>query len=144
VFIFRGPKISGLPSPQKQYLKIKSRFILQLIWQLKDKEIFCYLATKPRRGRREPPAAFSYCNSHNCSYCPSITQTAFWDNVILSVESQPTFQRKILPRFSGLNNRPSSACYLLHSGFLLGSFFTPEDGDVMFLRKSTDSQRTTR
>jgi hypothetical protein len=107
-----------------------------------DKELFCYLATKPRRGFREPPAAFSYCNCRNCSYTPSITQTAFWKelsllgyNSVLYVESQPTFQRKILPPSSGLNKRPSSACYLLHLGFLLGLFFTPEDGDGMFLRK---------
>jgi hypothetical protein len=28
----------------------------------------------------------------------------------------------------------SFACYLLHAGFLLGSFFNPEDEGNMFLR----------
>jgi hypothetical protein len=27
----------------------------------------------------------------------------------------------------------SSACYLLHGGFMFGSFFDPEDGGDMFL-----------
>jgi hypothetical protein len=36
------------------------------------------------------------------------------------VESQPTFQRNMPPPSSGLK---SSACYLLHAGFLLGLFF---------------------
>jgi hypothetical protein len=30
--------------------------------------------------------------------------------------------------------KPSSACYLLLAGFLLGLFFNPEDGDDMFLQ----------
>jgi hypothetical protein len=34
----------------------------------------------------------------------------------------------------------TSACYLLRAGFLLGSFFVPEDGSEIFL----GFQRTTR
>jgi hypothetical protein len=39
------------------------------------------------------------------------------------------------PPSLGLKNKPSksSACYLLHTGFLHGMFFNPEDGDNMFL-----------
>jgi hypothetical protein len=36
------------------------------------------------------------------------------------------------PPFSGSKSR---TCYLLHAGFLIGSFFEPEVGDDMFLRK---------
>jgi hypothetical protein len=30
--------------------------------------------------------------------------------------------------------KQSSACYLLHAGFLLGLFFDPKDGGSMFLQ----------
>jgi hypothetical protein len=58
-------------------------------------------------------------------------------NAVLSVESKPTFRRLISPPSSGQNNNPSkkptSACYLLYAGFLLGIFFDPEDRGDMFL-----------
>jgi hypothetical protein len=52
-------------------------------------------------------------------------------NVVQSVERQPTYQRNMLHPSSGLK---SSACYLLHTGFLLGLFFDPEDGSDVFFR----------
>jgi hypothetical protein len=37
-------------------------------------------------------------------------------------------------RHFGGTYRSGSACYLLHTGFLLGLFFDPEDGGDMFFR----------
>jgi hypothetical protein len=36
--------------------------------------------------------------------------------------------------FFAILHKQRSACYLLHSGFLLGLFFDPEDGGNMFLQ----------
>jgi hypothetical protein len=58
-------------------------------------------------------------------------------NAVLSTESQPTFWRNMLPPSSESKNKPSkqsSACYLLHAGFLLDLLFDPEDGGDMFLQ----------
>jgi hypothetical protein len=46
------------------------------------------------------------------------------------------------PPSSRSKNKPnrisarSSACYLLHDGFLIGIFFVPEDGGDMYLRNA--------
>jgi hypothetical protein len=62
----------------------------------------------------------------------------FWDMTPCSLLS-------VNRRFVGtyLLHLQSSAWYLLHSCFLLGLFFYPEDGGDMFLR-SIDCRRTTR
>jgi hypothetical protein len=38
-----------------------------------------------------------------------------------------------LPKIKQIESRAFSACNLLHFGFLLGSFFYPDDGGNMFL-----------
>jgi hypothetical protein len=53
-----------------------------------------------------------------------------------SVQSQPVFQRNTLSPTSKLKNKPSitaKACCWLHTGFLPGLLFNPDDGSDIFL-----------
>jgi hypothetical protein len=55
------------------------------------------------------------------------------NNMMSSISwiTTPCSPLKVNQYFGGTCHR---ACYLLHAGFLLGSFFDPEDGGEMFLQ----------
>jgi hypothetical protein len=56
-----------------------------------------------------------------------LTAVVLGYNAMGCVERQPTFRRNVSPL--------CSACCLLHSGFLLGIFFNPEDGMTCFSKR---------
>jgi hypothetical protein len=67
----------------------------------------------------------------------SVKSSIFWDTT-------PCSPLKFNQRFGGTCrldlqerriNRTRNQCHLVHDAFLLGSFFSPEDGDEVFLRK---------
>jgi hypothetical protein len=55
-----------------------------------------------------------------------------------SIESQPVSWRNMFT-----SDRGAAACYLLHAGFLRGSFFDPKEGGDMSSKMLIDFQWTT-